>query len=454
VTRREALSHPLAVLGVVVTTASAVVFVALAIAVLTGLLTNPYAGLVVFVALPALFVMGLLLIPVGVRLRRQAVRHDPNAVVDWPVLDFRQASVRRTALAVTGLTAANVVIVLLAGYGGLHWMESPSFCGQVCHTPMHPQFTAWRSGPHGRVACVTCHIGDGPKAFVHAKLAGVRQLVEVAANSYPRPIPPGAEMPAGAQAQTCAGCHQSGRALDDRIRTIREYADDETNTETTTVLQLHVSGTSPSPRAIHWHADPDTRIEYIATDQERQKIPYVKVTDAHGQVREFIAPDTPEQVVREGPRRTMDCVDCHNTVGHPVSTSPERAVDDAIAAELVSRRLPFVRRESVRLLKTSYPSQEAADRAIEEGLRRFYQSRGGPIDQTVLVQSVAAVQEVYKHNVFPAMKVAFGSYPDNLGHVTSDGCFRCHDEAHMTKDGNTISADCDYCHKQLDAESK
>jgi hypothetical protein len=454
VTRREALSHPLAIIGVLVTTASAVVFVALLIAVLAGELTNPYAGLVVFVALPALFVMGLLLIPVGVRLRRRALRRDPSAVVDWPVFDFRQGSVRRTALLVTGLTAANIIIVLLAGYGGLHWMESPNFCGQVCHTPMHPQFTAWRNGPHGRIACVTCHVGEGPKAFIHAKLAGVRQLVEVATSSYPTPIPPGAGMPAGAQAQTCAGCHTPGRAVGDRIVTIREYADDETNTETTTVLQMHVSGTSLSPRAIHWHADAETRLEYIATDETRQKIPYVKVTDAHGQVKEFIAPDTPDQVVREGERRTMDCVDCHNTVGHPISTTPERAVDNAIADDLISRRLPFVRREGIQLVKASYSTQEAADRAIEQGLRSFYRSRAGSVDQALLVQSVAAVQAVYKGNVFPTMHVAFGSYPDNLGHVTSDGCFRCHDEAHMAKDGSTISADCDYCHKQLDTESK
>lgn len=189
-TRREALSHPLAIAGVLVTTASAVVFIALLIAILTGLLANPYAGLVVFVALPALFVMGLVLIPVGVRLRRRAMLRDPTAVVDWPVLDFRLARVRRAAVLITALTAVNILIVLLGGYGALHWMESPSFCGQVCHTPMQPQFTAWRHGPHARVACATCHIGEGARGFVHAKLSGVRQLAHVTTSSYPRPIPP------------------------------------------------------------------------------------------------------------------------------------------------------------------------------------------------------------------------------------------------------------------------
>ena len=203
-TRREALSHPLAFTGVVITTVAAVLFITLLLAALAGMLTNPYAGLVVFVALPALFVMGLVLIPVGVRRQRQAVLRDPSAAADWPVVDLRVARVRQTTLLVIALTAVNIVIVLLAGYGGLHWMESPSFCGQTCHTPMRPQFTAWRAGPHARVACVDCHIGEGAKGFVHAKMGGLRQLVELATNSYSRPIPPGAAMPPGAQAPACA----------------------------------------------------------------------------------------------------------------------------------------------------------------------------------------------------------------------------------------------------------
>ena len=152
-----------------ITTVSAVLFVALVIAMLAGWLNNPYAGLVVFVAIPGAFAIGLLLIPLGMRLQRQKLLRHPTADVDWPVLDFRRAEVRRTSLLLV-LTAVNVVIVLLAGYGTLHWMESPSFCGQVCHTPMHPQFTALQNASHARVACVECHIGEGARGFVHAKL--------------------------------------------------------------------------------------------------------------------------------------------------------------------------------------------------------------------------------------------------------------------------------------------
>src|SRR5262245_44213395 len=139
-------------------------------------------------------------------LQKRRLLRDPAAATDWPVLDFRRASVRRTALLITALTVVNLVIVALAGYGSLHWMESPTFCGQVCHTPMHPQFTAWESGQHGNVPCVDCHIGEGGRALVKYKLAGVRQMIHVMTGHYPRPIPASqADLRPGLE--TCGRCH-------------------------------------------------------------------------------------------------------------------------------------------------------------------------------------------------------------------------------------------------------
>ena len=449
--RFEALArHPLAIAGALITTVSAAVFVALVIAVLAGLFENPYAGLVVFIAIPAAFVMGLLLIPLGMRLERRRLQRDPTASADWPVFDLRQAVMRRRVLLFVALTAVNVIILLLAGYGSLHWMESPQFCGQVCHAPMHPQFTAWGNGPHARVACVSCHIGEGPKAFVHAKLAGVRQLVHVATGSIPRPIPPGAQMPPGAQAQTCQGCHQRQRMTGDRVRVFREYADDEQNTESVSVLEMNMGGPSSEGRTIHWHANPAVRIEYIATSDDHQTIPYVKVTDASGNSKEFIAPNTSEQTISSGVRRTMDCVDCHNTVGHPISPTPQKAVDRAIASGAVSRSLPFVRREGVRLLTASYSTEDAALDGIASGLKDFYKAHGGTVDQQAIDRAAAALQDAYRRNVFPTMKVTFGGYPHNEMHIDSPGCVRCHDDEHKAKDGSAISGDCEFCHKQKD----
>ena len=446
--RLEALvRHPVSIAGAVITTASAVAFIALTIAALAGLFENPYSGLVVFVFLPAVFVIGLLLMPVGMRLQRRKLARDPSAA-EWPVLDFHRPRVRRIALAITALTALNAVILLLAGYGSLHWMESPNFCGQVCHTPMHPQFTSWQDAAHAKVACVSCHIGEGPSAFVHAKLAGVRQLVHVATNRVPKPIPHGTEMPPGEQARTCTGCHQPWRGVGDQIKVVREFADDEMNTETTTILQMYLGAASRSGHSIHWHANPSTRVEYVATDEARETIAAVRVTDAKGQVKEYVAEDAKPEAISAGTWRTMDCIDCHNAVGHPITPTPELAVDRAITAGQIDQQLPFARREAVRLVKAGYSSQEEGLSAIERELRSFYGSRGA-IDQQSLARTVAGVQAVYRRNVFPSMKVTFGSYPDNRGHTTSNGCFRCHDDTHAAKDGTKINGDCEYCHKEI-----
>jgi hypothetical protein len=452
VTRRETLArHPLAIVGALIATASAVAFVVLVIAALAGLFANPYAGLVVFIVIPALFVVGLALIPVGMWLQARALAHDPSAA-DWPVLDFGRARVRRMTLAITALTAVNIVIVLLAGYGSLHWMESPMFCGQVCHTPMQPQFMAWQGASHANVTCVQCHVGEGARGFVHAKLAGVRQLVHVVTNAVPAPIPPAENLPP--VSQTCDNCHRPGHpATADRVRVLRSYGDDEKNTETATLLQMHLGAGSSSPKSIHWHADPAVRVEYVATDATRETIPYVKVRYANGQAKEFRAADAKDQAPSGGTRHTMDCRDCHNRVGHPFAPSPEQGIDDAIAANAVNRDLPFIRREAVRLVKVTYPSESDAMRAIESGLHDFYQSHGGSVDQTATAASVAAVQGVYRRNVFPKMKVSFGSYPDLKGHTTATGCFRCHDDSHAAADGSVISAECELCHTQLEAPS-
>ena len=125
----------------------------------------------------------------------------------------------------------------------------------------------------------------------------------------------------------------------------------------------------------------------------------------------------------------MDCIDCHNSVGHPFAGTPQKAVDQAIAAAAVSRDLPFARREGLRLLQAAYPTHEAGAREIDKSLRGFYQSRGA-VDEQKLSRAVAGVQDAYRRSIFPAEKVVWGTYPNNLGHTTSTGCFRCHDVAY------------------------
>jgi hypothetical protein len=201
-----------------------------------------------------------------------------------------------------------------------------------------------------------------------------------------------------------------------------EFADNEKNVPSTTRLKMHVG-------VIHRHNARD--IEFVATDRERQMIPYVRVTDPDGRVREFVTVGTsPDQIVK-GERRRMDCMDCHNRPSHVVAPTPDRAVNEAMGRGAIPLTLPFIHRESVKALK-------AGNSAM---LRVFYRSSGPDVDR-----AVGAVQEIHDRNVFPAMKVTFGSYPNNVGHVDSPGCFRCHDGEHKSRDGATIGQDCETCH--------
>ena len=444
------LRHPVAISGVVITTVSAVAFLTLVAADLLGLFTNPYAGLVIFVVVPALFVLGLLLIPLGIWLQRRAIRRDPLKPVDWPVIDLRQSRVRATVIGVVAMTVVNATIVLLAAQGSLHYMESPEFCGQTCHTPMHPQYMSWQNTTHAEVACVQCHVGEGARALVRYKLAGVRQLVHVVSGNYPRPIP-ASQADLRPAFETCGKCHAPSLGHGVRTRTVREYAEDETNTETATPLTLHVGGPgqkTASGRAIHWHADPSVRVEYIATDADRQTIPFVRVTNEKGETKEYVVAGTTPEALAAGTSRTMDCIDCHNGAAHRISPTAEQAVNRAMAAGAISPALPFARREAVRLLKSDYPDQDAGIAAIESGFRAFYDATKSSVDQAALAKAIATTQHLYRANVFPVMKVTWGTYRDNRGHMTSDGCFRCHDGNHIARDGTAINADCSSCHDQ------
>jgi len=141
----------------------------------------------------------------------------------------------------------------------------------------------------------------------------------------------------------------------------------------------------------------------------------------------------------------MDCVDCHSRPAHTLYASPERAVDTAIASGGLPHDLPFVRREAVAAVGASYPDRGRALDAIARRLRDFYGQREG-VDVRLVARAVAASQDLWSRNVFPAMKVTWGTYPNFLGHVDAPGCFRCHDDEHKTKDGHAISQDCELCH--------
>ena len=136
-------------------------------------------------------------------------------------------------------------------------MDSTQFCGGTCHTVMTPEFTTYQRSPHSRVKCTECHIGSGADWFVKSKLSGSWQLVSVALDLYPRPIPTPVENLRPAR-ETCEQCHWPTRFVGERLRFFNRFAEDEKQTEKKTVLLMKIGGGETGrAHGIHWHVDPD-----------------------------------------------------------------------------------------------------------------------------------------------------------------------------------------------------
>ncbi len=444
--------NPISLTGAVIATSAALTTIAFWFyEILLPGPPHPYIGILIFLTLPAIFVLGLLLIPLGIWLKRRTLRGSGQLPAIFPSVDLRLPVVRRTLEWVVLATGINLLIIGTASYRGVQYLDSTNFCGTTCHV-MLPENTAYYVSPHAHVSCVDCHIGPGLPWMVRAKLTGLRQVYMVATHTYPRPIPSPVKdlRPAS---QTCEQCHWPGRFAGDKLLVRTSYTEDEKNTAQTDVVMLKVGGSNgQGVSGIHGHHLADAaRIRYVSTDPKRQTIPAVYYTDDNGKTTEFLSSDakpTKEQLDR-GEHRVMDCLDCHNRPAH-ASEMPENAVDKQMSIGRISPDLPYIRKKAVEVLKVNYTTREVAEQSITSEITKFYQSNYPEIDRVRGAAVKRAAQEVvniYLRNIFPDMRVTWGTHPNNLGHVDSPGCFRCHDGSHTSADGQTITNDCSACHQ-------
>jgi nitrate/TMAO reductase-like tetraheme cytochrome c subunit len=420
--------------------------------------TNPYLGVLVYLVLPLSATGGVGLMALGaVWERRRRARHPGAVVHPLPLLDLNRPSHQ---LAVAGaMTGLLILIVLLSvtSYRAYHFTESVQFCGTVCHQVMKPVYTAYQHSPHARVACVECHVGPGAGWFVRSKLSGLYQVYATLAETYPRPIPTPIEDLRPAQ-ETCEQCHWPTKFFGAKQKVFQHYLADEANSPWQIQMLIHVGGGDPArshsvASGIHWHMNIKNTIEYLATDERRQVIPWVRATDLEGRVTEYVSTEQPvtSEQIAAGPIRQMDCVDCHNQPSHKFEP-PDRAVELAMEAGHLDRRLPYLKREAVRLLAGEYTSEAQAHEAIAKGLDAFYAQTypelyGGQPD--LVRQTAEEVQRIYSRHFFPEMRTDWRAYPDHAGHLNSAGCFRCHDGLHRSAEGKVITNDCASCHTIL-----
>jgi len=367
----------------------------------------------------------------------------------------RQARIRKIAIFFAVTSAINIVIGTQGTYRAVQHMETPQFCGQSCHV-MTPEFTAHQKAPHSNVVCVDCHVSPGAAGWVESKKAGTRQLLDVVFHHVRYPIDSAMESNRLVPSRdTCEQCHWPTKFDSVKLRVIFHFQDDAANTQTQTVLMMLAGGGDLG--GIHGkHMGAGVKIHYAAKDAKRQTLPWVEYRNRKtGEAFTFLADGSTAQSVASLPRYQMQCVDCHNRPTHTLQL-PERAVDEVMAIGRISPTLPFVKKKAIELLKATYASNGEATRTIPETLTRFYQQS----DRALAAQRSADISKagseiaaIYNRNVFPELKVTWGTYPNNLGHTDFPGCFRCHDGSHSTPDQKmTITQDCSTCHEPLAIE--
>jgi nitrate/TMAO reductase-like tetraheme cytochrome c subunit len=388
------------------------------------------------------------MIPVGMWVRRKKLQKAGLVPLEFPKVDFNDKIFRHGVDIVLAATMVNFLVVSVASYRGAAYMDSPQFCGQSCHV-MHPEYTAYKISAHSHVDCVACHIGSGAAAYFSAKVNGTKQILEVTFDRYPTPIPSPVESLRPAR-YTCEGCHTPARFVGEKLLVKSSFADDEKNTETQSVVVLHLGGRDSLSHLTGIHGVHLGHIEYVATDATRTTIPWVQKRNDNGTETVYATPAAGTGVP-QGERRVMDCIDCHNRAAHTFVTA-EDALNRAMAEGAVSPDLPWIHKEGLELLKTNFASEDEAQAQIPVKLEAFYRSQHPEVLATQAALVKAAGEQLailYSQNVFPSMKVTWGTHPNHIGHMSYPGCFRCHDGEHTATGGASIPQDCSVCHNLL-----
>jgi nitrate/TMAO reductase-like tetraheme cytochrome c subunit len=342
-----------------------------------------------------------------------------------------------------------VVTISLLVSGAYVWdyTNSPTFCGETCHT-MPPEYAAYQLSPHSRVACVECHIGRefiGNQIF--RKAGDVRHVIAVTFNTYEYPIRAKSMRPAP---EICEKCHSPEKFSDDSLRVKERFSTDAENSPYSVYLVLKTGGGSKRVglgRGIHWHIEND--VQFLSTDSLDQNIPYIRVTNDDGSTDEYVDVESGfnPASVNEEDLKTMDCITCHNRISHTIPY-PGQSVDNALARGVIADDIPDIRRMGAEVLSLEYTNQEQAFDSIAN-LEDYYETNYPDYyasNQQEVADAIAELQNIYAISVFELQEVDWDTHPNNVGHTNDPGCFRCHDGKHLNNNDEAIRLECNLCH--------
>jgi nitrate/TMAO reductase-like tetraheme cytochrome c subunit len=415
---------------------------------------NTNLGLFIYIILPGFLILGLLMIPLGMFLeRRKIFRSLTHETARLPRIDLNDPRHRNAFVIFTVSTIIILFLSTLGSFRAYHITESVEFCGTLCHQVMEPEHTAYQNSPHANVSCVECHVGTGASWYVKSKLSGLHQVYAVLTKTYPTPIETPLHDLRPAR-ETCEKCHWPQKFYARTLWTNKYFLADSLNSEWDIMLQMK---TGPEysglglREGIHWHINPAVNIEYISDNDKRENITYVKYTNkSTGEVTVYRNDANPisDSLISSATKRTMDCIDCHNRPSHNYN-SPPVYFDKAMLTGAISKNIPFFKKVTMSILRETFKDKDTALLKISESITNFYKSNYNDYytkNENLIDSSVASVQKAFLQNTFPKMKVSYDFYPEHIGHLESDGCFRCHNDNFKSDNGHTITRNCNLCH--------
>ena len=417
--------------------------------------TSTYLGLFIFIILPVFLILGLLIIPIGmaIEVKRRKKRELGYIKKGWPIIDLNVSRYRNAILIFSVGTIFLFFISAIGSYEAFHYTESTEFCGTLCHEVMEPEYVAYQNSPHARVRCVDCHVGTGADWYMRSKLSGLRQVYAVLTDDFSRPIETPIHDLRPAR-ETCLECHWPEKFYARQLRQTKHFLTDSLNTEWNIHLKMKIGPQHSAmglSEGIHWHINPNIKIEYIPKRDNRKDIPWVKYTNLEtGEVTIYEDEDNAlsEKKMAEAEVREMDCMDCHNRPSHHYYT-PQEFIDQALVSGAIPKDLPFIKKVAMDLFIDPYDSKDTAIHTIREYTTNFYQENYPEIASARsadIEQAIEAITHEFSQNIFPEMMVSWDEYENHISHKTYNGCFRCHDDLHISEDDKVISKDCNLCH--------